>query len=84
MLREAASRLGHDIGQMRLPFNPRTYRLHARYRDDNSHLWLPSDEDREALTLPDWQDPPDDPSPPSPPAPAVRAHNPKPVRTAAC
>ena len=70
MLREAASRLGHDIGQMRLPFNPRTYRLHARYRDDNSHLWLPSDEDREALTLPDWQDPPDDPSPPSPPAPA--------------
>lgn len=70
-LREAASRLGHDIGQMRLPFNPRTYRVHARYRDDNSHLWQHSDEDREALTLPDWQDPPDQPpNEPPPPAPA--------------
>lgn len=69
-LREAASRLGHDIGQMRLPFNPRTYRVHARYRDDNSHLWLPSDEDSEALALPDWQDPPDESPPPVPPMPA--------------
>ena len=25
---------------MRLPFNARTYRVHAAYRDDNSHLWL--------------------------------------------
>lgn len=40
-VRQAASVLGNDIGQMRLPFNPRTYRVHARYRDDNSHLWLP-------------------------------------------
>ncbi len=40
-VREAASTLGHDIGQMRLPFNARTYRVHAAYRDDNSHLWLP-------------------------------------------
>ncbi len=70
-LREAASRLGHDIGQMRLPFNPRTYCVHARYRDDNHHLWQASDEDREALTLPDWQDPPDHPpEEPPPPAPA--------------
>ncbi|MBA4264102.1 MAG: hypothetical protein C0453_03390 [Comamonadaceae bacterium] len=40
-VREAASLLGHDIGQMRLPFNARTYIVHARYRDDNTHLWLP-------------------------------------------
>lgn len=69
-VRETASRLGHDIGQMRLPFNARTYRVHARYRDDNLHLWLPSDEDREALTLPDPQDSPDVPAPPPPLSPA--------------
>jgi nitric oxide reductase NorD protein len=40
-VREAASLLGNDIGQMRLPFNARTYAVHARYRDDNTHLWLP-------------------------------------------
>jgi nitric oxide reductase NorD protein len=40
-VRRAASVLGHDIGQMRLPFNARTYAVHAAYRDDNSHLWLP-------------------------------------------
>ncbi len=40
-MREAASLLGNDIGQMRLPFNARTYAVHARYRDDNTHLWLP-------------------------------------------
>jgi hypothetical protein len=43
-MRALASRLGHDIGQMRLPFNPRSYRVAAAYRDDNAHLWLPSDE----------------------------------------
>ena len=42
-VREAASLLGNDIGQMRLPFNARTYSVHARYRDDNSHLWIPDD-----------------------------------------
>ncbi|MGE0098256.1 MAG: nitric oxide reductase activation protein NorD [Hydrogenophaga sp.] len=42
-VREAASLLGNDIGQMRLPFNVRTYAVHARYRDDNTHLWLPDD-----------------------------------------
>jgi len=42
-VREAASLLGNDIGQMRLPFNVRTYSVHARYRDDNSHLWIPDD-----------------------------------------
>lgn len=40
-VREAASLLGNDIGQMRLPFNARTYTVQARYRDDNTHLWLP-------------------------------------------
>jgi len=69
-LRKAASHLGNDIGQMRLPFNPRTYQVHARYRDDNSHLWLPSDEDREALTLPAWQDKPNDTPSHTPLAPA--------------
>lgn len=64
-LRALASRLGHDIGQMRLPFNPRTYQVRAAYRDDNTHLWLPSDEDRPAdqplhATAP--------PPPPAPPA----------------
>lgn len=39
-VRIAASQLGNDIGQMRLPFNPRSYRVHAVYRDDNHHLWL--------------------------------------------
>ena len=70
-VREAASRLGNDIGQMRLPFNARTYRVHARYRDDNHHLWLPSEEDREALTLPDLGEPSEAPAPPPPPSPAV-------------
>lgn len=40
-VRRAASVLGNDIGQMRLPFNARTYAVHAACRDDNSHLWLP-------------------------------------------
>jgi hypothetical protein len=38
-VRAIASRLGNDIGQMRLPFNARTYRVHAAYRDDGSWLW---------------------------------------------
>ena len=55
-VRCAASLLGNDIGQMRLPFSPRTYRLHAAYRDDNHHLWLqdetlpPSDQPLAAST----------------------------------
>ena len=42
-VRNAASVLGNEIGQMRLPFNARTYAVHAACRDDNSHLWLPDD-----------------------------------------
>jgi hypothetical protein len=39
-VRQAASLLGHDIGQMRLPFNAKTYIVEPAYRDDNQHLWL--------------------------------------------
>lgn len=42
-VRRVASLLGNDIGQMRLPFNARTWRVHAAYRDDGSWLWLPDD-----------------------------------------
>lgn len=38
-LRRAATRLGHDIGQMRLPFNSRTYRPVPAYRDDHRWMW---------------------------------------------
>jgi len=38
-LRELASALGHDLGQMRMAFNPRTYRPGPSYRDDNRWLW---------------------------------------------
>lgn len=42
-LRDAASRLGNDIGQMRLPFNPAGWRVEPVYRDDNHHLWTQDD-----------------------------------------
>lgn len=38
-IRTAAIRLGHDIGQMRLPFNVKTYRPAPAYRDDNRWMW---------------------------------------------
>jgi hypothetical protein len=38
-LRTAAMRLGHDIGQMRLPFNARNYRPAPDYRDDHRWMW---------------------------------------------
>ncbi|PZO10235.1 MAG: hypothetical protein DCF26_23125, partial [Burkholderiales bacterium] len=60
-VRALASTLGNDIGQMRLPFNARTYQVHARYRDDNSHLWLPDDTlPASDLTLSLDADPPQD------------------------
>jgi nitric oxide reductase NorD protein len=31
--------LGHDIGQMRLRFDPKAYVVEPIYRDDNLHLW---------------------------------------------
>ncbi|WP_018412801.1 nitric oxide reductase activation protein NorD [Methyloversatilis thermotolerans] len=42
-LREAASLLGNDIGQMRLYFNPAGWRVEPAYRDDNHHLWSSDD-----------------------------------------
>jgi hypothetical protein len=38
-LRIAATRLGHDLGQMRLRFDARQYRVAPAYRDDHSGLW---------------------------------------------
>lgn len=69
-VREAASLLGHDIGQMRLPFDARAYSVSARYRDDNSGLWLPEGEapqDTSALNAD--AAPPADEAPPVSPAP---------------
>jgi Mg-chelatase subunit ChlD len=42
-LRQAATRLGHDIGQMRLPFNARLYRPVPHYRDDHRWMWAADD-----------------------------------------
>ena len=43
-LRDMASRLGNDIGQMRLQFNYREYVVEPAYRDDNAYLWLPAED----------------------------------------
>jgi len=40
-IRQAASLLGNDLGQMRMPFNAPLYVVEPAYRDDNTHLWLP-------------------------------------------
>lgn len=37
--------LGHDLGQMRIPFNAKTYVVQPSYRDDNSGLWERRPED---------------------------------------
>lgn len=42
-LAQAARRLGHDIGQMRLPFNAKTYRPTPDYRDDHRWMWSADD-----------------------------------------
>lgn len=69
-LRQVASRLGHDIGQMRLPFNARTYEVAGAYRDDNTCLWLPDDEDR-AAEDPLFEGEDEDADPPLPPEPSL-------------
>ena len=43
-LREIASLLGNNIGQMRLQFNYREYVVEPTYRDDNASLWLPEED----------------------------------------
>lgn len=37
--RQIGNLLGNDLGQMRVQFSPRTYRVEPLYRDDNSGLW---------------------------------------------
>jgi hypothetical protein len=49
-LREAASRLGNDIGQMRLRFNDKTYVVEPSYRDDNASIWDQSPDEAELAT----------------------------------
>lgn len=44
-VRSAAIRLGHDIGQMRLQFNAKTYSPMPAYRDDHRWMW-PADVQR--------------------------------------
>jgi nitric oxide reductase NorD protein len=50
-LRDMASRLGNDIGQMRLQFNAREYVVEPTYRDDNAHLWQASADAQPQLQL---------------------------------
>mgnify|MGYP000414441606 CR=1 FL=1 len=42
-LRQIGSLLGNDIGQMRSPFNAKSYVIEPVYRDDNLFLWAPED-----------------------------------------
>jgi Mg-chelatase subunit ChlD len=49
-MRQAASLLGNDVGQMRMPFNARLYIVEPTYRDDNSHLWGPGPQAPPATT----------------------------------
>ncbi len=79
-VRALASTLGNDIGQMRLPFNARTYQVHARCRDDNSHLWLPDDTlPASDVTLSLDADPPQDAGGGAPALPEPAAEEPSAV-----
>ncbi len=51
MSRSIGGLLGHDMGQMRLPFDARTYAVEPVYRDDNMHLWELPEAPEEALRL---------------------------------
>lgn len=48
-LREMASRLGHDLGQMRLQFNAKGYRPGPDYRDDHRWMWPEHASETEAM-----------------------------------
>ncbi len=70
VLRDMASLLGNDIGQMRLQFNYREYVVEPAYRDDNACIWLPADDtppqvqavaDEVPVPPDDADDHPDDP-----------------------
>ncbi len=61
--RRIAGRLGHDIGQQRLPFNDRTFVVTPAYRDDHRWWWPPEvdPQPQEAPSPPDagsTEDPP--------------------------
>lgn len=49
-MRQVASLLGNDVGQMRMPFNAKLYVVEPAYRDDNTHLWGPDPEAPPATT----------------------------------
>ncbi len=64
-LRELASRLGHDLGQMRLQFNAKGYRPGPDYRDDHRWMWpAPSSDTAAEQAAP----PPPGRTPPAPDA----------------
>ncbi|WP_162068053.1 VWA domain-containing protein [Burkholderia sp. THE68] len=44
-VREVASVLASDLGQMRVRFETNCYELQPKYRDDNSYLWTDSGEE---------------------------------------
>ena len=51
-MRALASRMGHELGQMRLGFDPRAYRVQPGYRDDHACLWATPEEQARELCLP--------------------------------
>lgn len=68
-VRVAATRLGHDIGQMRRAFDARRYRPLPAYRDDHRWLWQPDRPPEAARAPPDVRpaggaaEAPEDPEP---------------------
>lgn len=50
-LRNMASILGNDIGQMRLQFNDREYLVQPSYRDNNQFIWELKDQDNDKNQL---------------------------------
>lgn len=70
-LRIIASRLGNDLGQMRLQFNARGYRPGPDYRDDHRWMWpAPSSGESQPAPPPPGRSPPepvaDEPAEPHP------------------
>ena len=68
-LREVAIRLGHDIGQMRLPFNGKAALPLPAYRDD--HRWMWAADVLASAPLPSLGSAEPEPDPDRPPEPSV-------------
>ncbi|MCQ0988045.1 nitric oxide reductase activation protein NorD [Jiella marina] len=52
LAREIADILGHDLGQMRIPFDAKAYRVEPSYRDDGIGLFdVPDDAETDPLDL---------------------------------